>query len=156
MVEGRFETFTGAPTLDCYVDIKILKVSGVVPFLIDTGADCTVLMPADATRLKIDFDELERHGSKRKSFGVGGEVEDYLVPAALVVSDNGMAHAYKIALRVAKPIPETDELPSLLGRDILRYWRLTCDMPNKRLSIDIIMSDEEFSLTPTPQEPQVR
>ncbi|MDO8876327.1 MAG: hypothetical protein Q8M24_14635 [Pseudolabrys sp.] len=145
MVIGRFETFSGRPTVDCYLDIKTIGVSGMVPFLIDTGADCTVLMPGDANSLGIDFDTL-KHSQTVTSVGVGGECVDFLVPAILMVRENKVAKAYRFGLRIAMDERALDGAPSLLGRDILQYWRILCDFPNKKLEIDILMEDEEFAL----------
>lgn len=145
MLKGRFERFSGRPTVDCYIDVKSLSISGVVPFLIDTGADVTVLMPGDAASLGVDHDAL-KHCQTVSSTGVGGECEDYLVPAVLIVDDEGIGKVYRFGLRIAKEDTALDGAPSLLGRDIIKNWKILCDFPNKKLEISIQMADEEVRL----------
>jgi hypothetical protein len=147
MLKGRFEILSGRPTVDCYLEIKSLGVSGPISFLVDTGADCTVLMPGDAVSLGIDYDGSLKHSQTVESVGVGGACEDYLIPATLIVDDEGVAKAYRFGLRIAKEDSALDGAPSLLGRDIMKYWRVICDFPKKKMEIDIQMADEEFDMS---------
>jgi hypothetical protein len=140
MIYGRFETFSKRPMIDCYLELPAFKAAAVVPFLVDTGADCSLLMPADARRLGIDFSKLHY---TRKSYGIGGVCKEHRVPALLIVSDERVAYGYRFALSIAEPSPDLEECPSILGMDILRYWRITCDAAEKELFFDVRMADEE-------------
>ena len=72
MVVGRFDPVSGHPTVDCHVTIKSLGIDGVVPFLVDTGADTSLLMPIDSLPLKIPFEKLT---NERDAYGLGGCVK---------------------------------------------------------------------------------
>ncbi len=126
--------------VDCFLTLPAFKVSGIVPFLIDTGADCSLLMPADARRLNIDFQKLIY---TRESHGVGGVCKEHRAPASLIVSDQKLAYGYRFALSIAEPTEDLEECPSILGMDILRYWKLTCDYSEKQLFIEVKLCDEE-------------
>jgi predicted aspartyl protease len=140
MILGRFETFSRRPMVDCYLYLPDFKVDANIAFLIDTGADCSLLMPADAKRLGIDHEKLTYD---KQSTGVGGDCHEHITRAKLVVQDNNLMHGYITTIGIAKPIPELEEAPSLLGMDILRYWRITCDYTNKQLQVRVQFSDEE-------------
>ena len=69
MITGRFEEATGRPFLEGRLILPRLNVQGEVSFLMDTGADSSVLMPGDAGRLSVPFDQLR---GSRECEGVGG------------------------------------------------------------------------------------
>ncbi len=105
-----------------------------VRFLIDTGTDATVLHPQDAKRIlgddlrRIDFD---RDPRRTIGEGVVGAVERVVRDAALTLqSEDRRLHPIEMPILIARPIPaEPGEhgnwrLPSLLGRDFLRHFRL--------------------------------
>src|SRR5258708_981546 len=112
MIVGRFETFSRRPIIDCYLYLPDFKADGVIPFLIDTGADCSLLMPADAKRLGIDHSKLAYNS---QSTGVGGDCKEHLARAKLIVSEETIAHGYVLTLAIAEALPELEEAPSLLG-----------------------------------------
>lgn len=58
MLEGRFGNTSGAPYLEARISFPRLNLRGLVSFLVDTGADGTVLMPTDSRKLGIDFASL--------------------------------------------------------------------------------------------------
>src|SRR5262245_3845640 len=117
MIVGRFERIFGRPTVDCHVTISAVKIDGVVPFLIDTGADTTVLMPVDGRRLRIPYNELTNEWT---AYGFGGAAKVFRMSAVLIVSDDKTAYAYRFPLEIAEPRDDFGDMPSLLGRDILR------------------------------------
>jgi hypothetical protein len=47
MLEGRIGILSGAPYIEARISFPRLGLQGLVSFLVDTGADGTVLMPAD-------------------------------------------------------------------------------------------------------------
>lgn len=107
--------------------------SSDVRFLIDTGADATVLHPNDAYRLlgdelyRIDF---ERDSRRIAGLGVGGGAERVVRDATLTLrSVDGESYSMEMPILIARPEPAEPgdhgnwRLPSLLGRDFLRHFR---------------------------------
>ena len=105
-----------------------------VRFLIDTGTDATVLHPTDADRLlgddlrRIDFD---RDLFRVAGLGVGGVADRVTRDAVLTLNAvNDELYRIEMPILIAHPTPaEPGEhgnwrLPSLLGRDFLRHFRL--------------------------------
>jgi predicted aspartyl protease len=131
MIRGRFGGPADQPYIEGLLDIASPKVRGHVRFLVDTGADQTILMPADADRLGVNHTRLK---GEVITVGVGGAISNYSVPASVSFVDSRIGlHVYDIGLLVAVPAPHVMRLPSLLGRNILNRWTLTFDMPNRRL-----------------------
>ena len=113
--------------------------------MIDTGADCTTLTPADAKRLRVDYGKLtnEDHG-----IGYNGATMDFVCPAIVTFSEIGVVeYAYEIELRITKPDPDIPELfilPSLLGRDIINRWQLNLDPQSRTVAVTVIDCDREI------------
>jgi hypothetical protein len=143
MILGRFEKVSDRPVVDCHLTIKSLNIDGVIPFLIDTGADTSLLMPIDSKPLKVPFEKLT---NKRIAYGLGGPATVYLIPAVIIVSDKAKAYGYRIPLDIAEPNDDLEGMPSLLGRDIIKHWHMTLDFPERKLHFDVQMCDEEFTL----------
>jgi predicted aspartyl protease len=142
MITGRF--VFDRPTIDCHITIKSLNIDGVVPFLIDTGADTSLLLPVDSVRFNIPFDQLT---NSRIAYGLGGPAKVFYMPATLIVADKKTAYGYRFALDIAEPSEDLDDMPaSLLGRDILQYWKLTIEFPEHKINFEVQTCDEEFQL----------
>ena len=116
------------------ITVSIGDREGAVRFLIDTGADVTTLNPRDASRilmedlLEIDFAADSRRVRGR---GIGGGVDQVVRDAALTLrSIDREQYEVELPILIAQPTPaEPGEhgnwrLPSLLGRDFLRHFRL--------------------------------
>ena len=144
MIPGRFETFSKRPILDCYLFLPDFGFDATIPFLIDTGADRSLLMPADAKRMGIDHSKLTYDDC---STGVGGDCKEHITRGKLIVTDGNLMHGYIFTLGIAEAVPELEEAPSLLGMDILRHWRVMCDYTNKQIRIWVQFSDEEKPIT---------
>ncbi|MCY3918596.1 MAG: hypothetical protein OXG38_02160 [Chloroflexi bacterium] len=116
-----------------HVEVRIEGAPRVfdVHFLIDTGADDTILHPRDvppriASLLASSFDD---HPEGRQIGGVGGG--GYIIPVTARLSfrtDTGAGRIWHDArVWVARPTDANRRLPSLLGRDLLQHFRLTVD-----------------------------
>ena len=131
--------------IEAHITIPSIHAGGFVQFLIDTGADCTTLTPADARRLRVDYPKLttEDHG-----IGYTGATMDYVCPAIITFSEIGVVeYEYDIDLRITKPDPDIPELfilPSLLGRDIINRWQINFDPQSKLILATIINCDREI------------
>ena len=102
-------------------------------FLIDTGAEATVLHPRDAYRLlgddlyRIDF---ERDSRRITGLGVGGAADRVVRDTMLTLySVDDELYSVEMPILIARPTPTEPgvhgnwRLPSLLGRDFLRHFR---------------------------------
>ena len=120
-----------------------LGISARTTFLIDTGADCTVLQPLDVKRLKIPVTKLK--GVLPVS-GIKGETIYFQEEALLLFAEgNSTIRGYSIQIGVA-PLDANSNytLPSLLGQEILRYWRMRHDPATGRLEFTVKGADFTF------------
>ena len=144
MLVGRFGNTSGAPYMAAHISIPRLNVHGSVSFLMDTGADQTVLMPVDAIRLGVNYALLTQEFT---SYGVDGATRNYVEPAVLAVKD-GVLHGYNINLLIFSPRADRMSTPSLLGRNVMNRWKLMIDFAGGKLTAKIRTSDSQ---TPIPK-----
>ena len=146
MLRGRFGDTTGRPYFEGRLVLSDLKLTADISFILDTGADSSVLMPLDSRRMGVDYSVFDE---TIESVGIGGISKDFKTPAILAFSDSGNLYVYAIPeLRVMTPSPEILNIPSLLGRDIIDRWSLTYDKPNNNLRVDVDTCDTQIDLTP--------
>ena len=67
--------------------------------------------------------------------GVGGATVMYREPAILTFrdSENGRIYRYRTEVRIGPRTGSADNLPSLLGQDILQHWSLLHEPATARL-----------------------
>ena len=58
MLRGRFGNTSGRPFLEGRLILPNRNLSFEISFLVDTGADDTILMPADGIRVGLDYGQL--------------------------------------------------------------------------------------------------
>lgn len=144
MLEGRFGDTTGRPYIEGRLILPGQGLNSDISFLVDTGADRSILMPADALRMGLDYSKLTR---RTESVGIGGTARTYIEEAALVYSEPGrFLYLYFVDLRIAAPSPEIMDLPSLLGRDVLDRWRMTYDPQRGELRFRVRSADQRMSI----------
>ena len=139
MLRGRFQPSTGRPFIDGRIVVLRANLKGGVPFLIDTGADTSALMPADAQRLGIDYSTLT---GERDAVGIGGVSRSYTEPVLIAFEDSDTSlYIYQIDIMIPAAAPELFRLPSLLGRDILNRWSMSYNPSRNRLGIRVVTAD---------------
>jgi hypothetical protein len=97
-----------------------------VDFLVDTGADRSVLAPSeyqdyfryqDASRYPLSFPS-----------GFGGSMRTHVVPARLALRTDAGAYLFEpLMIEVPDPRGYVKGLPSVMGRDVLSRVRLELD-----------------------------
>ena len=140
MLRGRFGDTTGRPYLEGRLLIPQFNIDARISFLVDTGADSSLIAPADAREMGIDYTKLRK---PTESLGMGGFALSHPVRGSLAFTDPGkFIYVYHLdALDIAAPDPEIEEMPSLLGREILDRWRMTYDPSRKTLSFLVRSAD---------------
>ena len=131
MLKGRFGNTSGSPYLEAHISFPRLGLRGLVSFLVDTGADGTVLMPADSKKLGIDFKSLT---DQITSEGIGGVAQGFKELTVLSFSDNRHIYSYLLKIQISAPTVHNHRFPSLLGRDILKRWRFVMDPIKKQVT----------------------
>lgn len=119
--------------------IPQFNVDARISFLVDTGADSSLIAPADAKEMGIDVAQL---GTPVGSLGVGGTALSHRVRGSLVFMERRFVYVYHLdALDIAAPDPQMEEMPSLLGREILDRWRMVYDPSRGNLSFIVRSAD---------------
>jgi hypothetical protein len=117
---------------------RITKDFVAIDFLLDTGATNTCLHPQDAmTKVGIPMGTLsrpDRWHQRMRMPGIGGSPEYYIWPAIYGFDhDDGHFQQLSGEIRIA-PLPATNpSLPSLLGWDVLRYFRVDVDFAGQQV-----------------------
>jgi len=142
-LRGEFHLITGRPFVRGTIAIPRLRTLLNTVFLVDTGADVSVLNPADALALGIQDSALTHSVDVG---GVTGRSQYRREPATFSFQTPGRAHLYRLRVLVAPPTMDLVELPSLLGRDVLNRWHMSYRPTEGRLTFDIVTADEEVRL----------
>lgn len=139
--------FGGHPFLPGTVRIPRLNALGRVVFLVDTGCSVTTLHPWDSSALHLDFGRLIQGGI---ATGIGGSVREYAEDAEISFLHGSQVITYLTQIDIAPVAEHNSWLPSLLGMEIIRQWRMICDFHNSTLEFDVHHADlvRESGLTP--------
>ncbi|MCY4625202.1 MAG: aspartyl protease family protein [Chloroflexi bacterium] len=147
MPTGHFDEGE-APRIGGRLSIPSLTISGHIDFLVDTGADNTVLFIDDGDRLGLPYNKLPPPTPGAR--GVGGPAAVSIVEATVslwdIVQENGIDHfqEYPLSIRLLIMLHNEDEekekamqgVASLLGRDVLNHWAISYDAPTNVLTFD--------------------
>lgn len=138
-------SFVGrAPLVTALLQLPTLGVEGEVTFLLDTGTHTSCVLPYDGRRLRVDYSRLV--GALSQTHGLGGSVESVSVPATLVFAeDNGVHRVYDFIIDVMPNTPALQEMPSLLGQDILAHWRLTHSPSERLLQAEVLSAHDTYT-----------
>ncbi|OGP75686.1 MAG: hypothetical protein A2V86_15410 [Deltaproteobacteria bacterium RBG_16_49_23] len=131
IIRGRYIGDT--PYLAGY--LSIAHFQGMIWFLVDTGASRTTLLDRDARLLSIAPDLLIP--SQLPIVGIGGSVRSFLLKGAEIIltSDEGdfvLQQDLWVVQHDLEQLPPEEvarilRLPSVLGRDLINRFVLTCD-----------------------------
>ena len=143
MIAGHFEN--GQPYVRAVLGIPRLGVHGTLRLLADTGAAVTCIHPRDGIPLHVPFDLLEDDPEKSIQ-GVGGKSEcsEEHVTLSFIDANGDAVYVYRMAARLVKPEHASNDIPSVLGQDVLRRWLMVHDPANGRLEFHVREADEIF------------
>lgn len=132
------------PLIDVTVELPRFSVSRTFPLLVDTGADDTCLHLRDAFRLLGSRRYSMLTGPIREIIGVGGSQEYFSEQAWITFEHhNGTLESYEFDIGIAVPFWGDPErlalqfrLPSVLGWDLLQYFRLVTTYSQDELYLE--------------------
>lgn len=145
----------GRPIVQAIVVFPAHRMAGVVPpildFLVDTGADHTLINAIDAGKLGIQY-HMSAEGQNIATYdgiplakgptmgGIGGGIQTYQirnVSLVLVTWDRNRIRESHQELLPCLYVPEGTirEIPNLLGRDILERFDFTMNAAEKTLEL---------------------
>ena len=127
MITGYFQLRDDIPNPRPYltgsIDVPAIGVIGMrVDFLIDTGADRSIIGSSDASRMVDEFGvDLTNLQDGPRGRGVGGTVATKTAEVALRFDD----FSKNMRIEILEPPPDARfAIPSLLGRDVLSQFAL--------------------------------
>ena len=130
-----------APFLQAVVELPRLRIWDAIYFLVDTGADNTVLNPRAIERLGIDRTRL--HPPDARSRGIGGQLDYHTEPANFHFQDGQTIITWHCEnLRICADIADpdlarlTESIPSLLGRNFLNRCLTLADPLHNQFSLE--------------------
>ena len=123
---------TEVPLLDAFLYVPSIDAHVSLQFLVDTGADVTVLQAQDSLRLvQTESQWKVIRGHPAEEFGGAGAGRPYYgVPALVVLShEDGRNDPQQIRIWIAEPGGLNQEHESLLGRDFLVHYNMHFAQP---------------------------
>ena len=138
-IHGHYEddSTPPAPYVRAEVYLPALRLSAEVEFLVDTGADNTALLPYDVGRMGVSARSV-RGRSRDDISGIGGRARYKTTKALLRFHDAAVLGGFReFEIDVDLITARTDEqLPSLLGRDILNLCECTFNAVTGRVTLE--------------------
>ncbi|TET17331.1 MAG: hypothetical protein E3J78_07685 [Candidatus Cloacimonadota bacterium] len=137
-VEGYIHQ-DGTPFIDVLLEIPNFRIRRKVSFLIDTGSPVTILSERDARKLKLNFKKMKI--ADDAIMGLGGFAETYVLQDVRLhfISNGHMIDLSLHNLFVSKAVTQDEDIinqiPSLLGRDVLRNFMLLFDEKKGTVSL---------------------
>lgn len=132
------------PLMAATIELPRLSVSRTLSFLVDTGADNTCLHYRDAFQV-LGFQRYYNFRAPiRESIGVGGSQQYFTETAWILLQHiDGRIETYEFSLGVVVPywndlqkLSIQARLPSILGWDILQYFRLVASFADNELYLE--------------------
>jgi len=145
MIRGYFSLRSGnkRPFVTCSVEFPSTtrpRRQMVTQFLIDTGADRTILAPGDAEKLPGLGIVPQRLPAGPSSTGIGGRVGRRIIDAILKLDSVAIPLALAILATPTESV--SPNIPSIMGRDILGQFALFIEeRTNRVLLLDASEAD---------------
>ena len=141
---GRFRTERAAspePVIRARVAVTP-ELFAEVTFLIDTGADRTMLSPRDTANILPDPNALdwENDPTLGAMQGVGEGVCRIITRQRLIGfrDDQTGPVLTAVSFGLVEPTDSNRQLPSLLGRDVLENFRLTVSTRESQVTLELV------------------
>ncbi len=140
MIVGRFGNTTGRPYVGGRLLLSRVRASTNISFLVDTGADCSTLMPTNAIKIGIDHKALV---DPTVVGGLGGNVVCFKETTVIGFDEPNrkLIRYYFVKILIPELQPDLMRMPSILGRDILDRWYMHYDPSKKRLVFSVRSAD---------------
>ncbi len=139
MYSGRFGDTSGRPYVEALVILPRLKIEAGISFAVDTGADQTDLMPADAITAGISYAKLARPTTV---IGLGGPCKCFIEKAFIILPDINRLFTYVIDIRIAdRNAPAGLSCPSILGLDVINRLRMIYNAPKNEVVFTMVSAD---------------
>ncbi len=129
-----------SPFVDVMLEIPEHRIKRKVSFLIDTGSPKTILSERDTNKLKIDYKKL--NAASGNIMGLGGITETYVLNKVFL-------HFFTTSEVLDFPLDELlvyrniiedkdiiNQIPSLLGRDVLNKFTLNFNGRTRNVSLE--------------------
>ena len=151
MIRGYFSTEATRrrPFVDAVFHFPGIDEAFEVSALVDTGADRTILSPADALRLLLDLGvDYAALDEGHPSTGVGGRARTRVVDITFSIEE----FSTPLQLIILEP-PATGRIPpipSLLGRDIISRFGLFVDQRTQQV---LLLEEDEVDALNLPYSP---
>lgn len=152
MIVGRFGDTTGRPYVEAIVSFVRLKIRMNVSFLVDTGADISIINPIDGVQAKLPYDKLT---NAEDVSGIGGARKIFLEPVVIVFADHpATLHTYTLDIGISElensngERYEGDDIRSLVGRDVIDNWRMNYDPCDGTLEFDVVKAGGSHQVDP--------
>ena len=142
---GRFRAERPAASPEPVIRTPVSLTPGRVArvtFLIDTGADRTMLNPQDTAAVLPDPNSLdwENDPTLGAMQGVGEGACRIITRQGMIVfqDDQSGPVLRAVSFGLVEPTDSNRQLPSLLGRDILENFRLTVSTRESRVTLELV------------------
>ncbi len=139
-ITGRYGDTGNCPYVQALITLPRLGISGAISFIFDTGCDQTLLMPIDGDKLGIEYAKL---GAGVSSLSASGEMETSSERAVIIFRQprKNRIFVYDLNIAIAVRKEGVEEIPSLLGRDIISRWSSTVVPSKKFLRCRVLSAD---------------